>query len=312
MKSLVVSAHNPMTGPRHLGHYVSTMIDWPNLQKEHHLVIIVDDLIATLLYPNARKEIQKRSLQTVKEFIATGIDLKENQIVLTSMIPEAHELCFFTSLVVNKNWCDFLYSESFAGILSSYERKQLGLPREASIAEHVYPQIHLATLTLALRANFFQGGEEMRGYLDIMEAISAGLGKFVKLKAPAFLEGSTTFLVGTDGNHMASENAIYLSDSEKEISKALSTIKSKETLLRLSTSLKMEKSLSSLVKEESLTEKSIGLFKEMLLEDLRKFRESTVSNDQIAEVLENSALIVRERLRETLIEIKGAFSIPGF
>ena len=47
----------------------------------------------------------------------------------------------------------------------------------------------------------------MRGYMHIMQAAAA---RIPSLKAPEFLEG-TPFIMGTDGQHMASDNAIYVS-----------------------------------------------------------------------------------------------------
>src|SRR5258708_4686090 len=143
MKSIVVSAHNPMTGPRHLGHYVSTMIDWPRLQRDHELFVVIDDLIAAILYPNIRNQLEAQSLQIAKEFLATGVDFSRNHLVLTSMVPEVHELALFTSMVIDQEWCYKLYKESFGGLLTAYQRRELGLPRLPSVTEVVYPQIHL-------------------------------------------------------------------------------------------------------------------------------------------------------------------------
>ena len=313
MKSVMVSAHNPMTGSRHLGHYVSTMIEWTRIQSEFELFIVIDDLIATILYPKIRKEIQKRSFQVAKEFIATGIDVKNNAIVLTSMIPEVHELGFFTSSVLDYDWCKSLYQESFAGLLNSYQRRELSLRRQVSITEITYPQTHLATLTLGLHANSFQGGEEMRGYLGIMEAITEQLGK-TSLRVPSLHATKCTFLVGTDGKHMGMENAVYLSSAEKEIAKDLSKVKSIDILLQWASALDQGKLLSQIQKTkggERLNE-SINLMVQFLSEELSKFRESKIDNQEIAGILEKSALTARERIKETLIEVKAIFGIPGF
>lgn len=313
MNSLLVSAHNPMTGPRHLGHYLSTMIDWPRLQRSHELFIVVDDLISTILYPRARKEISERSFATIKEFMSTGIDLNESNIVLTSMIPEVHELSLFASLAIDNVWCERLYSESFAGQLSSYQRRELLLPCLPSIGETVYPQIHLATLTLGLRADYFQGGEEMRGYIGIMEEISKNLKSISK--APKLMEGRCTFLVGTDGQHMASENALYLCSSEKELEKCLANTNSLNTINQWSQGFHDEKLLSALCKDEkneAHLKNSCQLMLNFLTEELAKFRNSSITNKEIVAVLEKSSLLARERIKETLIKVKSEFGIPGY
>lgn len=315
MRSVVVSAHNPMTGPRHLGHYASTMIDWLSLQREHELFIVIDDLIASILYPRARKEIQNRTFQVAKEFIATGIDLDENHIVLTSMLPEVHELVLFTSMAFDHSWCCKLHQESFAGLLDSYQRRELRLPRHPSVAEIVYPQLHLASLTLGLRTDFFQGGEEMRGYFSPMEVIVEQYGGKGLLKVPSLLTTKCTFFLGTDGKHMGSENAIYLSESEEEIAKYLSGVPSTDIFGRWCLALNQEE-LAARIYNEAKTDEALEsgarLMTKFLSQELAKFRESKTSNQEIAAILEKSSIVARERIRETLIEIKGDFGIPGF
>lgn len=313
MKSLILSAHNPMTGPRHLGHYLSTMIDWPRLQRDHELFIVVDDLISTILYPRARKLISERSFMTIKEFLSTGINLDETNIVLTSMLPEAHELSFYASLALDNVWCERLYNESFAGQLSSYQRRELSLPHLPSVGETIYPQIHLATLTLGLGADYFQGGEEMRGYLGIMDEISSNLEGISR--APALMEGRCTFVVGIDGHHMGSENAIYLSSSEKELERCLADTNSSNIFKQWSKDFRDEKLLSGLCKDEgdeAHLEKNRQVMFKFLAEELVKFRESSITNQEIVNVLEKSSIIARERLKETLIKVKEKFGIPGY
>ncbi len=63
---ILISAHNPMTGPRHLGHHVSTMREWPALQRKYECFFVIDDLIATFMYPHDKNEIFERSLFVAK------------------------------------------------------------------------------------------------------------------------------------------------------------------------------------------------------------------------------------------------------
>lgn len=314
MAPLVVSAHNPMTGPRHLGHLVSTMIDWPRLQRDHQLIIVIDDLIATILYPRARQEVEKRTFIVVKEFMSTGIDLNEAQIVLTSMLPEAHEFGLFASLGISHEWCRSLFAESFPGLLSSYQRRELGLPRLPSVAEVVYPQVHLAGLTLALHASFFQGGEEMRGYIGLMEAMAESLDNRGRLKVPAFLPGRSTFLNGTDGHHMAGENAVYLSASEAETYQTVGKVQSLEVVRQWFQAMDradvLERVLPST--EQELRAETIASIAQLLSAELLHFRDSQISNMDIVRMLERSATEVRTLIRDTLVEIKGRLGIPGF
>lgn len=306
MKSILVSAHNPMTGPRHLGHYLSTMCEWPSLEREHELFVIVDDLIAAILYPRQRAKVQERTFQVVREFLLSGIDTSQTRIVLTSMLPEVHELSLFTATLIEQPWCDTLYRESFAGILGAYARDELGLPRLPSVAEVVYPQLHLATLTLGLHADFFQGGEEMRGYLGLLARMAGALG----VRKPAFLPGRRTFVPGSDGRHMATENAIYLSAPEGEIVEACTQAPSNRVLSIWSECNTEQVAISE--DEQCPEEHSRKSVAEQLKKTLAKFRDGKISNAQIVSALEESALVARERLKDTLIRVKKDFGVPGY
>lgn len=312
MSPVVVSAHNPMTGPRHLGHYVSTMIDWPKLQHDHEIFIVIDDLIAAILYPASTNEIQDRTFHVAKEFISTGINIGNNHIVLTSMVPEAFELDLYSSILLPHSWCTKLYEESFAGILNSGQRRDLQLPRLASVAEVTYPQIHLASFTLGLRAEFFQGGEEMRGYLGIMEMIAEELGKRVPISVPRLMTAKSTFLIGYDGQHMSGENAIYLSASEVELQRDVSKVQHPAVLREWVLALDRTQLLPQIEASQTVSAGAIRSVSQLLIGEFSKFRESRTTNREIAEILETSSLVARERIKDTLSEVKAAYGVPGF
>ena len=59
-------------------------------------------------------------------------------------------------------------------------------------------------------------------------------------------------------------------------------------------------------------ENSRKLMFKFLAEELTKFRDSSITNKEIVDVLEKSSLRARERIRETLIEVKREFGIPGY
>src|SRR6185436_13729863 len=95
-----------------------------------------------------------------------------------------------------------------------------------SVTEVIYPQLALASATLGLGATAFQGGEEMRGYMHIMEELSDRAPRNLGFRKPTFVAGKSTFLVGTDGEHMAWNNCIYLSSSEKDLQRDISSCES--------------------------------------------------------------------------------------
>lgn len=68
LKEILISAHNPVTGPRHLGHYVSSIKELKHLQDKYECFILFDDLLAYFMYPNDRVNIMNRSFTVSKIF----------------------------------------------------------------------------------------------------------------------------------------------------------------------------------------------------------------------------------------------------
>jgi tryptophanyl-tRNA synthetase len=310
MKPLIVSAHNPMTGARHLGHYLSTMSDWLRLERDHEIFVIIDDIIASLLYPSIQSELGARSLQVAREFIATGVDLENTSIALTSMLPEAHEMYIFASAHMDNSLCQDLYRESFPALLGSYQRKQLGLPHQPSVAEINYPQIHLAALTLGVRADFFQGGEEMKGYAVPLEALSQTL----RIPEPKFLPGQSTLVLGTDGQHMASDNALFISAPEDEISESILSIRNSSILQSWCHALGMEEIANQLkVGREPAQLREIGQrASKSFAAHFSKFREYSTDPQFVGAILEKGSAKIRARLSATLTNIKHERSFAGY
>jgi tryptophanyl-tRNA synthetase len=312
---ILVSAHNPMTGPRHLGHFASTMLEWPKLAESNQIIVVIDDLIAALLYPRSADALQHRTIAVVRECLAMDVDFTgaHHHIVLTSMIPEAHEMAFYASLAMDKHWTDALYRESFAGLLSSYQRAELGLPRTPSLAEVAYPQSHLAALTLGLGASIFQGGEEMRGYLDLMTLIAD---RYDALTAPTFI-GRATFVLGIDGQHMAAENAVYVSAPAADIKAQVDAIKSHSILENWAEALGEQSLLKSLHGLQSQgasasLDNAKGQVADMLLRTFEQFTVKRFTSDDIIPVLEKSSAFARTRLQETTAAIKKQLKVTGF
>lgn len=312
--SLLVSAHNPMTGPRHLGHFASTMSAWEKLSKDYQIIAVIDDLIPALLYPAEREKIQERTLAVVRECLAMDLDFDgQHHILLTSMAPEAHETAFFLSMSMDFAWSQALYRESFAGLLSTYQRAELGLPHTPSLAEIAYPQCHLAALTLGLGADAFQGGEEMRGYMEIMSVAAKRYDAFTQ---PEFI-GDATFVLGTDGHHMASENAIFISAPSTEIEAQVRDIRSIAIFENWANALGSRDMLAALASEpRGDPEDHLKAIQDIALKvisgALDRFGTAATADRDVAAILEKSSSFARERLQETSARIKKQERITGF
>jgi tryptophanyl-tRNA synthetase len=310
MNQTLVSAHNPMSGPRHLGHYGSTMKDWPALQSDHELFIIIDDLIAGIIQPGQRSQLQNRVFLTAHDFLATGIDTQRCHLVLTSFLPELFELTLLMGTSMDMPYCERRYQESYLGRLHSYQRSELGLARYPSVSETVYPQLALAALTLGLEADSFQGGEEMRGYMDIMTDLAAqSLNGF---KPPRLLSNDHSFLLGSNGLHMmADSNAIYLRAPMAQIKGVCEAVDRGDVFAQWYAVLDGPKEADAL-RGRALESRDREEMANFLESRLQHFREAEITNQQIADALEHGSARARKRLSRTLEKMKQNLGMPGY
>jgi tryptophanyl-tRNA synthetase len=314
VKPIMVSAHNPMSGARHLGHYVSTMKEWEKLQYEFELFIVVDDLIAHFLNPAERSEMQNRSFLTIQDFLAGGADPSACHFILTSMLPEALELMTLLSAHIELPYCERLYSQSYAGLLKTYHRPQVGLGKYPSIAEFIFPQIGLPALTIGLQTQAFQGGEEISGYVHIMAEIVRSFNEQhgEVLRAPRLHAPETNFLVGVDGTHMIPGNEITLSADPDEIKATVERITETQVIRDWYTALGYQDLARALPDAGAADQKMKATMTEVLIDSLARFREFRVTNKEIAELLYDGADVARSLISDTTNRVKAQMGIPVF
>ena len=297
---ILVSAHNPMTGPRHLGHYVSTMLEWPSLQKEHECFFVIDDLIANLMYPSDREAVLNRSLFVAREFLASGISRERGHIVLTSSLTELSEALALTMNFVDTSYLKGLYQHSFLGMLAPHQRSQLGLKVTPRLSEVVYPQLGMPTLALFLRADHFQGGLEISGYVYIMQELAGRIAEDYGdiVRPPDWMQPKTPYLRGTDGNHMITDNAWLLSLPAD-----------KQDALRDSRSVPYDVVVEWAEALQIAERKQEDMLRG-IEQHCEKFRDFRISNEELLDLLADGAARAKFQLRETLERLKSSMHIP--
>ncbi|WP_108817039.1 hypothetical protein [Loktanella sp. Alg231-35] len=308
--SILVSAHNPMTGPRHLGHHVSTMLEWPYLEDEYECFFIIDDVIATLMYPSQREMIFNRSLYTARDFMASGINPEKSHIVLTSSISESFELTSYFMNFVDMDYCRRLFEHSFLGMLAPHQRAQLSLNINPSVSEYLYPQFAVPTMALGLGCEQFQGGLEISGYVYVMEAIAESFNRTYPdtLRSPNWHKPKVPYLSGADGNHMVTENGWVLSqDLEGQCSDIKDGTVADSILCEWCEAID-EREAADAVRSGSGShrEKAIST----ILAHCEGYRKFDVTNDEIVERLANGAARAKFLLRETLSTVKSSMGVP--
>ena len=312
--NILISAHNPVTGPRHLGHYFGAMKSLIECQHDYDTIVVLDDLLAHFMYPKEREHIQNRTFYVVQDFINSGLDIEKNHIVLTSQI-HSHfmEHLLYYSTVFDANYCNHLYENSFLGSLKSYQRKELGINNYPSVVEWLYPQIGISAMTLGLDASYFQGGEEIIGYIYIMEEIIENLEKRLGLniKVPDYVPSKIGYINGTDGKYMIQKNCLFLAEDEKTLYEKVHSINDKKVYMEWYNSMHFEDKAVALSNRELELDDKIEMA-ETLLDELRPFRENHLTNGEIIEVLKKGETKAKAILERTAKPLRESLRISNF
>jgi len=311
-----VIAHNPMTGPRHLAHYICIKDYLAQEQQEGYASFyVVDDLAAYVMYPASREKVLNRAFFTIRDFLAAGVDPGSNHLVLTSMLAEAHELNVLFNMHVDWQYCYDLYKESFCGRLVSYQREQIGFNKYPSVTEVIHTQTALAALTLGLQAEEFTGGEEMLGYMPIMRDIVENFNKAYGevLELPEMDLVRYPFVLGTDGRHMMNDNALFLASPANEVREVVGRVSDYAVLRQWYGALDAKDWAKKLppsgVPSAADREKAASFF----VDALERFRKYKISNAEILEIVRGGVVRARDLLSETVLRVRGAIGMPpGF
>lgn len=310
-KKILISAHNPVTGPRHLGHYFGAMKSLVEDQYNYKTFVIVDDLLAYFMYPKEREYIQNRTLFVVQDFINSGFDVEKNNIILTSDIAHLFlEHMLYYSTVVDVAYCNHLYENSFLGSLKSYQRKELGLKNYPSVTEWLYPQLGIASMALGLKADYFQGGEEIIGYIYIMEEIIENMKKNnnLDITIPQYLPSKVGFINGIDGKYMIQKNCVFLTENIEDLTSKVMSINDKKVIQEWYTSLHRE-DLAEKLDKKYITDEDRKEFLYILSEELLPFRENRLTNEYLLNVLEKGKESVQDILKSSLEPLKSVLNI---
>lgn len=312
LKPTQISVHNPLFGPRNLGHYLGSMKDLIATQHYYRTVVVIDDIAATFINPRDFKSVQNRSFFIVQDFINAGFDHKNNSIILTSqVIQELTQLIFYFSSVVDLKYCNHLFQNSFIGGLKAHQRKGMELKQYPSIFEQLYPQLGMPSISLGLDVELFQGGEEIMGYTYIMKEIVDGVNNMLNLDlySPIYEPSRNRTVLGLDGQYMFQHNSIFLAEDEQSIRDKIFQIKNKDVLMDWYKSFGYPDIASNLFHKENFMLEKEHLT-DLLIEEFKPFRRNKLTNQTIIEVLSTSAVNVKQQLNKKLEELKQAFQIP--
>ena len=216
-KKRILTGDRP-TGKMHIGHYFGSLKSRVKLQDEHETFIEVADVQALTDNFNNPEKVQKNVSQIVMDELAVGIDPNKVTFFLQSMIPEIAELTVFYSNLVT-----IARLQRNPTVKTEIAQKRNIFGESVTYGFLGYPVSQAADIT-AFEGELVPVGEDQ---LPLIEQCREIVRKFNKIYGDVLVEpqailSSGKRIKGLDGNEKMGKslgNAIYLSDSEEEITK---------------------------------------------------------------------------------------------
>ena len=208
------------TGRLHIGHYFGSLQNRVKMQEDDSIerfVMIADVQALTDNFNNPQK-VRDNVYQVLLDYLSVGIDPEKTTIFLQSMVPELAELTVYYSNLVT-----IARLERNPTVKTEIALKKDVFGESVTYGFLGYPVSQAADIT-AFEGELVPVGEDQ---LPLIEQCREIVRKFNSiygetLKEPQAVLSSNKRIKGLDGNEKMGKslgNAIYLSDSEEEITK---------------------------------------------------------------------------------------------
>ena len=219
-KKRILSGMQP-SGLLHLGNYYGALKNWIELQEQFECFYFVADWHSlTTLYEDP-SHIKQYTFEVAVDWLSAGLDPEKSTLFVQSRIPEHAELHLILSMVVPVPWLERN---------PTYKEKQVEVKSVdmSSYGFLGYPVLQTADIVL-YDADYVPVGIDQAPHLEISREIVRrfnGLYKKKVFKEPQSKISEIPKLNGIDGRKMSKSynNAIYLSDSEKDITKKVKSM----------------------------------------------------------------------------------------
>jgi len=211
----ILSGMQP-SGQLHLGNYHGALKNWVSMQGDFDCFFFIADLHSlTTLYEDPQR-LKKYSFEVAVDWLSSGLNPEKCTLFVQSEVPEHAELHLILSMLVPVPWLERnpTYKEK------QDEVKNIDISSYGFLG---YPVLQTADIVL-YKAHAVPVGIDQVPHLELSREIIRRFNKLYNKKV--FIEPEAKIsdvpkLNGTDGRKMSKSynNAIFLSDSEKEITK---------------------------------------------------------------------------------------------
>ncbi len=208
------------SGKLHLGNLVGALQNWVRLQDKYDCYYFIADwhaLTSGYAHPETLRE---SVMDLLVNFLAAGLDPDKCTIFIQSRILEHAELHLLLSMITPLGWLERV---------PTYKEKQQELKdRDLSTYGFLgYPLLQAADIII-YRAKYVPVGVDQVPHLEISREIARKFNNFYQeiFPEPEALLTEFPKVPGVDGRKMSKSynNAIYLSDSPKEVEQKIKTM----------------------------------------------------------------------------------------
>lgn len=233
-KPRILTGDTP-TGRLHLGHYVGSIESRLRLQDRYDCYFLIANMHAFTTRADKPDEIRASTIEIVKDWLACGIDPETSTLVLQTEVPAIAELTWFLAMLLP-------FNRVLRNPTLKTEIEDKGLGDSYSFGFPMYAVGQCADI-LIFRPELVPVGEDQVAHIEPCREVarrfnqyycgvdpktedddSVGAGGLFPI--PRAEVGRVGRLPGVDGRKMSKSlnNAIYLSDSAKEIKKKVGQI----------------------------------------------------------------------------------------
>jgi tryptophanyl-tRNA synthetase len=205
------------SGNLHIGNYLGAIKNWVKLQNEYDSIFCVVDMHA-ITVPQKPEQLQKKTIEVAKIYLAAGIDPEKAKIFIQSHIPEHAELCWILNTIAKTGEMNRMTQFKDKSDKSDVSNVSVGL--------FDYPVLMAADILL-YDTEIVPVGEDQVQHVEITRTIgkrfNQKFGETFKLPE-AFITKETMRIMGLDdptkkmSKSAASEyNYIALTDDEETV-----------------------------------------------------------------------------------------------
>jgi len=219
-KKRVLTGYRP-TGRLTLGHWFGNLLNMRELQEQYEAYYFVADWHALTSDWQDTHGVRRYTEEMVLDWLAAGIDPEKSVIYRQSDVPEVAELTMYLSMVAPMSWLERVpsYKE---------QREQITEKDLGNVGFFLYPLMQAADIVI-VRGDLVPVGEDQIPHLELTREVvrrfNTQYGDLLP-EPQALIAKEGARVPGTDGRKMSKSygNAIYLSESEEETAKKVTSM----------------------------------------------------------------------------------------